>query len=110
MTSCVRPQESSSGRNSGPLQTRRMISGEERRAPIDSNRGTGINPGSPLLAATETPPSAASRTTAKISCSDCVLLIMKLRIAIGECVFFSWAIARKVARSSTVGAESSGGN
>src|SRR5258708_32460724 len=109
MISYLRFQELRSGWNSGTFHTRRMMAGEERKASIDSNRGTGIRPGSPLLAATETPLSAASWTTAKMSCSDCVLLITKWRIALGECVFFNSAMQRKVSRSSADCAEISGG-
>src|ERR1700746_1195282 len=109
MISCLRPQELRSGWNSGAFHTRRIMAGEERSALIDSKSGTGIRPGSPLLAATETPLSVARRTTAKMSCSDCVLLITKLQMALGECVFFNSAMQRKVSRSSTDCAEISGG-
>src|SRR5467141_2169262 len=95
MISCLRPQELRSGWNSAAFHTRRMMVGEELSASIDSKSGTGIRPGSPLPAATETPLSEARRTTAKMSCSDCVLLITKLRMAFGECVFFNSAMARR---------------
>src|ERR1700687_4079071 len=99
MISCLRPQELRSGWNSGAFHTRRMIVGDERNASIDSNRGTGIRPGSPVLAATETPLRAARRTTAKIVFLDLRVVITKLAMALGECVFFNSAMQRKVSRS-----------
>src|SRR5207244_12008530 len=110
ITSWQRPQESRSCGYSGARQTFSITSAARRSASMDSNRGTGISPGSPSVPAILTPDSAANRMTAKTSFSDSALLMMKWRTASGGYTFFNCATVRNVSNSSSVSPDRLGGS
>ena len=73
---------------------------------MDSNSGTGSNPGSPSEPATRTPERAASRMTARMSSSVSAPLTMYSRTAPGSRADFSSAMVRNVSSSSVLAEES----
>src|SRR5216683_66288 len=71
-----------------------MMPPEARNESMDSNRGTGIRPGSSIDPETRTSQDFASRSTARTSPSDSAPLMMYRQIACGGWVRLSWAMVR----------------